>query len=376
MKRQSKKNFLVATMLSGILPLFADALQNELKFYLSCDDMQTPVDGCKILNSIRLRPEKYGQSFLIERRTCNFADIKEMVLGEGVTMKGKDNILELPANGFVALPFPQIRPSSENCLSFIYAGSGKITVTLDSDAGSVTVAELNATVNPQRASIAVVPKSDSVTLKIRSEQAITLSQLMFDKGISFANTYHAPGKMRNVDWIVLPPTLFDRTSGAFVCWVKAPWLKKDSKVSKIGLLSVRWAEKAKGKFGTNYLKWISVWDGYFFDANQGKDSTVTLGFGLKDIEQEPSDGWYHFVFNWKYADGTMNTEIIVNGKYSSKKASSYAINPEPIDFIIGYAASYYLNGQIDDIALFKRPLSMDEAQKIFSAGKPLPEAIQ
>ena len=124
------------------------------------------------------------------------------------------------------------------------------------------------------------------------------------------------------------------------------------------------------------MKWISVWDGCFFDANQGKDSTVTLGFGLKDIEQEPSDGWYHFVFNWKYADGTMNTEIIVNGKYSSKKASSYAINPEPIDFIIGYAASYYLNGQIDDIALFKRPLSMDEAQKIFSAGKPLPEAIQ
>ncbi len=363
---------MVITVLSWMFSLTAGTLQEDLTAYLSGDDMKPSVPGCKILNSVRLRPGKFGQSFLIERRTKNLADPADIILGQDATLNGPGNTLKLPADGFAALPLPQIKPGNSNCLSFVYSGSGKITVTLDSGAGSVTLAELDATANPQPAAISVIPNFGNTTLKISSKQPVTLDNLMFDAGIPFANTYHAPGNARNSDWISLPPELFDRTSGAFVCWLKAPWLQGYSDVSGIGILSVRWAEKTEGRFGANYLKRITVWNGNLFDIN----NAAAVELKLKDIKAKPVDGWHHFVFNWKFDDGKMTLGIIVDGEPHAEKTFSHQLNSEPIDFTIGYMASHYLNGQIDDIALFKRPLSLDEVRKIFSAGLPLPEAIK
>lgn len=360
----------------GIFPVHAGTLQEDLKFYLSCDDMTPPVPGCRIQSSIRLRPGKFGKSFLIERRTENSASPGETILGNGAVLQGTDNILTLPPNGFAALPFPQIKPGSENCLSFLYKGSGRITVELDSGNEKTTLAELTASGQERHAAITVIPKGDSATLRIRSDQPVVLRQLMFDRDIPFANTYQPPGQIRNVDWIVIPPQLFDRRSGAFACWIKAPWLNKSSTVSRIGLLSVRWAKTTKGKVGTNHLKWISLWNGKIYDANRGKDSSAQPSFQLKDLEQKNADAWHHFVFNWNYADGILKAEILVDGKLADSKTTRCILNPEPIDFIVGYAVGYYLNGQMDDIALFKRPLTGEEVRKIVSAEKPIPEAIR
>lgn len=190
----------------GIFPVHAGTLQEDLKFYLSCDDMTPPVPGCRIQSSIRLRPGKFGKSFLIERRTENSASPGETILGNGAVLQGTDNILTLPPNGFAALPFPQIKPGSENCLSFLYKGSGRITVELDSGNEKTTLAELTASGQERHAAITVIPKGDSATLRIRSDQPVILRQLMFDRDIPFANTYQPPGQIRNVDWIVIPPS--------------------------------------------------------------------------------------------------------------------------------------------------------------------------
>ena len=353
-----KKYFLMTALLFALAAAGA-----ELKFYLDGESRKAP--GVKYFGGgIRQVPGRFGKGFLIERRTLNSFNAADVVLCDGAKLSGKNNILALPAGGFAALPLTAIRPRVPNTLSFRYRGEGIITVTFDGK----TLASLKAEKTFKHGEVIVIPEEDTGSLKIRAEKAVELSHLMFDKGIGYSNTYHAPGKMRSVDRIDVNAELFDPGSGAISCWIKAPWFRKDAKhATGIALGDTKVSTKGKPLF------YFCCWsNGISLITKSKTPPNNSCGFKLSEVSPA-ADGWNHLVFNWKLEKNTINLSIIVNGeKVFNKKGVCRGLEIPKL-FTIGYVNGAYLNGILDDFGLFSGPLSKEEAKKIFSAGKPLGE---
>ena len=354
-----KKTFLFLTA-AALLPLAGAA---ELKLYISGDTMKAPAGVKRISSSIRLVPGKFGKAMLIERRTVNEFKSAEVILSDGVKLSGKNNTLVMPANSTAALPLTAVRPKQPCTLSFRYRGEGKISVVF----GGKEVAAFQAGKEYKKAVAVIVPADDSGTLRIRSEKASELTQIMFDKAIGFANTYHKPGPMRNVDRIDLDPALFNPKAGAVSCWIKAPWLEKNSKyATATALLRAR-----NGKGNVSPGLYISIWDNNMYLIYYGAAKTQ-VGTSLKMNELPVSkDGWYHLVYNWKEEKGNVSLSLIINGEkvFSGKKLAKTADKAK--EFSLGYVNGASLNGALDDFGIFSAPLSKEEAQKIYNSKVPL-----
>lgn len=335
----------------------------ELKLYLNCDTMKAPEGIGRISSSIRLAPGKFGKGFLIERRTVNAFSPAEAVLGDGVKFSGKNNTLIMPANSVANLPLTSIRPQKPSTLSFRYRGEGKISVSF----GGREYAVFQAAKEFQAAHVVIVPAEDSGTLRIRSGKAAELTEVMFDKEIGFVNTYHAPGPMRNVDRINIKNEIFNGKAGAVSCWIKAPWLNKESRhATALALLRAR-----NGAGNTSEGLYVSIWDNCMHFICYSPEKRMT-GCTYKLAELPASkDGWYHFVYNWKEEKGSMLLSVIINGEkvFKAQKPGKApgAIN----EFTLGYVNGAYLNGVLDDFGIFSAPLTQEEAKKIFNAGVPL-----
>ena len=334
----------------------------ELKFYL--DGESRKAEGMTYFGGgIRQVPGRFGKGFLIERRTVNFFTPDEVILSDGAKLAGKENRLTLPAGGYAALPLTAIRPKIANTLSFCYSGEGAITVSF----GGKNLAAFKAEKTVKKGEVIIIPEEDNGTLRIKAEKAVELTQVMFDKGIGFTNTYHAPGKMRSVDKISLQKELFNGTSGAISCWIKAPWLKKDARhATAIALCD------AKAPGSSKCMFYICAWsNGISLILNTpGARKGGSCSLKINELP-ESSDGWYHFVFNWNYVKDFMELSIIINGSRVFKSRPACGVMPKAATFTVGYVNGAYLNGVLDDFGLFSAPLSQAEAQKIFSAGVPL-----
>ena len=336
----------------------------ELKFYLDGDARNAP-DVKKFSSSIRQAPGSFGKALLIERRTVNFFIPDEVVLTGGAELKGKDNRLTMPAGSVAALPLTAIRPKSVNTLSFRFKGEGKITVTFNRR----EIASFEAGPEYRKAEVAVIPEDDAGTLRIRAEKAAELDNVMFDKGIGYANTYHAPGQMRNVDVIEANASVYSPDAGAISCRLKAPWLRRDAKYANaIALCAV---QSASGK-GTRSL-YISVWENKLHLEVPGVGrKSLSCTCMLRELP-ESGDGWYHFVFNWERKDRNMELAVIVNGEKVFSKSGISDTKPAYDVFSIGYVNGAYLNGLLDDFGLFSAPLSLEEAKRIHRSKRPLTE---
>ena len=334
----------------------------ELKFYL--DGESRKAEGMTYFGGgIRQVPGRFGKALLIERRTVNFFAPEEVILSDGAKLATKENILTLPAGGYAALPLTAIRPKVANTLSFCYRGEGKITVSFSGK----TLATFDAGKEIKKGEVVVIPEEDNGTLRIKAEKAVELSKVMFDKGIGYTNTYHAPGKMRPVDKITLKKELFDGASGAISCWIKAPWLNKDAQhATAIALCD------AKEPTGTKTMLYICAWSNgiSIITSSPGARKGGSASLKINELPQS-SDGWYHFVFNWKYEEGFMDLSIIINGEKVFKARRAYGAVRKTGGFNIGYVNGAYLNGLLDDFGLFDGPLSPEEAKKIFDAKVPL-----
>ena len=353
-----KKLFLLTALL-GVA--FAEAA--ELKLYLDGESRKVP-GVIYLASGIRQVPGRFGKGLLIERRTVNFFTSGELILSDGAKLAGKENKLTLPAEGYAALPLTAIRPKSVNTLSFQYKGEGKITVSF----GGKTLGEFAAGKEFKKGEVIIIPEEDNGTLRIRSEKAVELTQVMFDKNIGWSNTYHAPGKMRTVDTIRVNPALFNPESGSISCWIKAPWLKKNSKyATSIALCD---AKTASG--GDKPRFYICTWSNHINFITQSKaPKGVSCGLKIDELPAPVADGWYHFVYNWKAEKGFMNLSIIVNGEKVFNKKGICRDIEKVKSFNIGYVTGAYLNGILDDFGLFSEPLTPAEAKKIFSANAPL-----
>lgn len=356
-----KKQFIFLAA-AAALP-FAGAA--ELKLSLDGESMKAPAGVKRISSTIRLVPGKIGKAMLIERRTVNFFKADDVVLGDGVKLSGKNNTLVMPADSMAALPLTAIRPQRPCTLSFRYRGEGKITVTFNGEA----VAAFQAEKEFKSGSAVIIPAEDSGTLRIRTEKAVELTEVMFDKDIGYANTYHAPGPMRNVDVINVNPGVYNPKEGAVSCWIKAPWLNKNAQhATAIGLLRFR-----NGQGNTSEGIYICAWTNSvnFIYYGAGKKG---LSCSLKMSElPESKDGWYHFVFNWKEEKPDMVLSTIVNGEkvFTAKKLCP-ASKPAT-EISVGYVNGAYLNGMLDDFGIFSAPLSKEDALKIYKSAKPLAE---
>ena len=352
-----KKVFLLTALLG-----FAFAEAAELKFYLDGESRKAP-DIVYFASGIRQVPGRFGKGLLIERRTVNFFTGDELILSDGAKLAGKNNTLTLPAEGFAALPLTAIRPKSVNTLSFSYRGEGKITVSF----GGKNLAVFEAGKEFKKGEVFIIPEEDNGTLRIRSEKAVELSQVMFDKGIGWSNSYHAPGKMRTVDTIRVNPALFNPASGAISCWVKAPWLKKDAQYST----AIALCDAKTPSGGDKPRFYICAWSNGMSLISQSKTKGTVCGFKLNELPPPAADGWYHFVYNWKAEKGFMQLSIIVNGEKVFNHRGVCGDFEKVKSFTVGYVSGAYLNGVLDDFGLFSAPLTPAEAKKIFSANAPL-----
>lgn len=335
----------------------------ELKMTIDGESKNAPAGVIKIASGIRQVPGRFGKGLLIERRTLNSFTPAEVIISDGGQLSGKSNRLVLPAEGYAALPLTAIRPKSVNTLSFLYKGEGKITVTF----GGKTLAVFAAGKEFKKAEVIVIPEEDNGTLRIRAEKAVELDNVMFDLGIGWANTYHAPGKMRTVDVIDLKPELFDPKSGAISCWVKAPWLHKASKyATAIALCDTK--ETVKGR----PLFYFCTWSNNITLITRSKaPKGVSCGLKIDELPEPAAGGWYHFVYNWKVEKNTMKLSIIINGEKVFKKEGLCKDPVKAKAFAVGYVNGAYLNGVLDDFGLFSAPLSQEEAKKIFNSKQPL-----
>ena len=343
--------------------LVAFSLQGaELKFCLDGDSRTAP-GVKKFSNSIRQVPGHFGKALLFERRTVNSFIPSEVILKGGATLKGKNNHLVMPAGSCATLPLTAVRPKSSNTLSFRYKGAGKIAISFNRE----EVASFEADAEYKTAVVVIVPEDDSGTLRIRTEKAVELDQVMLDKGIGYANTYHAPGKMRDVDQVTVAPAVFSPDSGAVSCWIKAPWLRSDAqKATSIALCA---AQMPSGK-GIKPL-YICFWSNgvHLFVPGSGTKSLVCSCL-LKELP-ESTDGWYHFVFNWKRENENMKLSIIVNGDKVFTTSGVSKDRPQYENFNIGFVNGAYLNGMLDDFGLFSEPLSLNDAKQIYKSKLPL-----
>ena len=337
----------------------------ELKLSIDGESMKAPAGVKRISPTIRLVPGKIGKAMLIERRTVNYFKADDVILGDGVKLSGKKNDLVMPPDSMAALPLTAVRPNRPCTLSFRYRGEGKISVTFNGEKLAVFQAEKEF----KSASVVLIPAEDSGTLRIRSEKAAELTEVMFDKEIGFANTYHAPGPMRNVDVINVQPGIYNPQAGAVSCWIKAPWLnQKAEHATAIGLLRFRNGEGNQSE-GIYICAWSNSINMIYYGSNK---KGLSCNLKLSELP-ESKDGWYHFVFNWKEEKPNMVLSTIVNGEkvFTAKKLCSAS---KPANACaVGYVSGSYLNGLLDDFGIFSAPLSKEEAQKIYKSAKPLAE---
>jgi len=368
-----------------LLPLVctADSLWEALKVYAPGESHAPGHGVLSVSRSIRLRPGKFGQAYLIERRTLNYADPQEMVLGEGATIAGRENLLRLPSDGFAALPQIGLKPQSRNMLSFQYRGQGKLTVSLTENGQTNLLAEFTAAADFQPGAVLVKPQSDAATLKLRSTAAVELNELMFDRDISQVNTYHPPGQMRGVDKILLDHRLYNSAQGAFSCWLKAPWFGSAGEGTAMGLFLAA-ASSGTGKKTSQFVvlwgakeqtgKYESTLHNIHYSGKGGFDCGIS--FRLSELVDLPVNQWQHLVFNWETADGGLRTSVTVNGKQTFSSSKSKFVPLELQELVVGYVNGSYTNGLLDDIAVFSRPLTQAEIETLVSSGKAIAELIQ
>ena len=354
--------------------VWSASLEKEVKLCLSAD---APLPaGVKVSGSVRKVPGKFGKAFLIERRTVNFFDPADVILTGGAALTGKSNKLTLPANGCAALPLTGLRKGSRHTLSFLYSGSGKIKVLLDD--AETAVFEAGKAI--KEAEVTLTALEDSHTIRITALKGACLNQVMLDKNCIFANTYHAPGVKRGVDKIWIDPGKFyNERQGSITLWFKAPWMKKVNFLEgETAFFGLHRKEKRNNRIVEQATHSAVLWRGGIHERFWGRDrsSYGVLDFKFKELEKIAPGEWHFLVFNWKYEKGKLHFDVSVDNGRLFSKSVPYVFGGKPENFSAGSSGGYYLNGAIDDFAVWGRPLTADEKTLLYHSEKPLLETIK
>ncbi len=371
--------------------------QQALRLYLNCDDLKNPPAGVKYFGDIRLRPGKFGQAFLLERRTYNLvpngdfssADLSEWILDDNVrrhNLGGIDNggALEFSGGGMAAIPV-SLQQNVTNTISFSAKGEGSLAVGL-ACAGEEQLLLAAQVLGPEysRYYTVTIPRDNLGTIRFLATGQVWLDQVMLDANIGYPNSFAEPLKQRSVDKITLAAGagFFNQEAGALACWLKVPWFSPEVystggnnifAAHNLPLAEKVWGAQtimATPAYNCKTLAEAKTSGALTFLFNDAKFRTVAVSVPFAEVNN-PGDVWRHLVFNWQQKDDWLHLEVLLDGGSQRwHNAKPFGPGKELQELSLGYSAGAYINGLIDEFALFDRPLTAQECQKIFAAEKP------
>lgn len=401
---------IIALITCGTVASWADGLRNDLLFYENCEDLKSAYPGVKIASSIRVEEKgKFGKCLRIERRTVNTLDNGDFVRKESDSWICGDNAEWKPSGGMknssclqinggqVSIPLTDIKPNHANAFSF-YVKKADPAIDAELNVGwnnygkkESLLLDYKPKTELERVTLLLSTEGDSGTVRISVKGSVIIDNAQLDKGVGFFNSFVTPMKKRYVDSIRIPADgkYINAEQGAISCWLKVPWLNDPQCVSDdiCGLMTVKNAKQRIKVWGDHVILSVSAIprktttdspakSKLHFITIDGKNRNVALSQILQKLPEKPADGWRHLVANWQLEDGQMRTGLWLDGKKISGKTSPFGPVKRQKFFSIGYVSGAYLNGLLDEFAVFNRPLRLDEIAAINRSAVPLADLLE
>ena len=390
-----------AALLAG--NTLAGNLNSSIIFQEDCEDLKSPYPGVKISSSIKvLNNGKFGKCFRIERRTVNKVENGDFKQQESDGWLYRDNAVWQQKGGIknssclkitggeVVVPVVGLKKSSANAFSF-YAKSpegGSVSVLWESADKKDTLVKVQQLGNHFiRIKSPFGAVGDSGSLRIQVTGTVIIDNAQLDMGVNYFNSFSPPLKRRGVDRITIPANgkYFNSKQGAISVWLNVPWLNDRNIISNsiCGLFVVNNAEKRIKKWGDQVVLGSSCIprknitelprkSQFYFYTVDKKNRVCPVAEKLSNMEPTPTSGWRHLVMNWQLTeDGKMKITLWLNGKKLVEKAKPFGPIKQQKFIWIGYVNGAYLNGLMDDFAIFNRPLSEEEIKQLNTSNKPL-----
>ncbi len=383
--------------------ILAGNLVDSIIFKEDCEDLKSSYSGVKISSSIKVLPEgKFGKCFRIERRTINALSNGDFKQKESDSWLYRDNAVWQKKGGIknssclkinsgeVVIPVTGLKKNSANAFSFYAKSSKDAAVSVVWECGGkekILIKNQKISKSFTRIKAPFGALADSGSLHIRVTGAVLIDNAQIDKGVNFFNSFSIPLQRRNVDWIEVPADgrFFKAEQGAVSTWLKVPWLSNKDVVSDsiCGLMIVNNAERKEKRWGDNVIMGINCIprkktsdkprkSSFNFYTIDGKNRVCSISARVINLEPAPDTAWRHVVINWQLGkDGRMKTELWLDGKKLLEKTKPFGPVKKQKLIWIGYANGAYLNGLMDDFAIFKRPLSEEEIKQIYASSKAL-----
>lgn len=399
---------LIMSLAAGLAAQENNLLKKDVLLYEPCESLKSENAGVKIANSIQVESQgKYGKAYRIERRTMNAMVNGDFAKKESNAWAYRDNADWQPSGGIggssclkinggdVSAPLTGLKTGTANAFSFHAknAGqSGDALVSVSWESGgkqSIMVKDRKLGNDFERIMLPLTAESDSGTVVISVQGTILIDNAQLDKGVGFFNSYSPPGKLRSCDIIDIPVNgkYFSPEKGSFSCWINVPWLNPEVVGETVcTFFGVTNAETKIKKWGATSIigicgipkpkpsdKLAGTVNAYTVDVENrvvgARENMANLKLG---------DGpWHLWIVNWELKDGKMQFAMYLDGdKLKINKEQPFGPNKVPVVITVGYCGGGYLNGLMDDFAIFNRPLTEAEIMAIYKSPQPLSAALK
>lgn len=405
MNNKSKLMMSCFTLLTVFASVNSQQLKDSMVFYHDCESQVSNAADVKISGSIRTAEGKFGKGLLIERRTTNlvpngdFAEnnFEKWIKPDDAQWQEKDGInnsscLKISSGVPLALPLLDLKTGAPCAFSFYAKGleGTANTVSVEISCAGKTekmITDRTLAADFERICFSFEPASDSAVIRIYINGNALLDNVQLDAGINYFNSFSAPLKWRGVDVINFPieTKYFNPNAGALVLWMKLPWLDNDARFENSNIIfqawdknveSKKWHDHAVLSIGAYCPPEKSSKKYFYISGTDSAKRQHALNMKFDEIK-DTADNWHLFVFNWALSGDSMKFDIYVDGieQHVSKTAVwGPALKPTEVNF--GHGGGGYINGTVDEIAFFNRPLSDDEVKLIADAKKTLSEIIK
>ena len=394
---------LVAAFGSSVAAQEITLSKKDVLLYEPCESLESSNPGVKVANSILVEEQgKYGRAYRIERRTLNEMVNGDFAQKESSSWVYRDNAAWQPSGGVgdssclkinggdVSAPLTKLKPGSPNAFSFYAknadpAAEAFVSVSWENGGKQNSIVkDRKLGSNFERIMLPLTAETDSGTVIISVKGAALIDNAQLDKGLGFFNNYAPPGQLRNCDIIDISVNgkYFSPEKGAFSCWINVPWLNPEVAGDTVcTFFGVTNAETKIKKWGATSIigicgipkpkpsdKLAGTINSYMVDA---ENRSIPASENLTNLKLDEGP-WHLCVINWELKDGKMQFAMYIDGdKLKINKEQPFGPNKVPVSITVGYSGGGYLNGLMDDFAIFNRPLTEAEIMAIYKSAQPL-----
>lgn len=395
---------LVAVLAGNVAAQDSTLQKKDALLYEPCESLKSENAGVSISSSVAVVEKgKFGKALRFERRTINVLDNGDFSKEKSDAWICRDNTAEWLADGGInnssclqlnggeiSVPVTGLKAKAPNAFSF-YVRRGDnapetTSIRVNWQDGGKTLCVLNNYIPGktfERIKLPLSSDADSGTITLAVNGAVVIDNAQFDRGVSYFNSFSQPLVMRGVDICNIPANgkYFNPEKGSVCCWLKVPWFDKSLYGEMMALISVQNAEQKKAKWGDHVILSIScipntvkgdksgTLNAYIIDA---ENRIVSIGENLNNISVDTSAEWHLLVFSWEVKDGKALISLnIDDGKTKLTKEQPFGPLKKQEIINVGYVSGAYLNGEMDDFAIFNRPLTDAEVSAIYKSSQPL-----